>query len=141
MILTILSLIDHSFGIILIKCLIALFLAILFIRPALDKLINFKTSLNWLQDHFKNSPLSSFVPVLLISISILELISGSLSLLSLWGLLHDSNTLFSFALLFSGVTILGLFFGQQMAKDYNGAAIFAPYFIIVLIGAILVFTF
>jgi hypothetical protein len=37
----------------------------------------------------------------------------------------------------AGVAILGLFFGQRVAKDYAGAAVLVPYFLLALAGVYL----
>jgi diacylglycerol kinase len=34
----------------------------------------------------------------------------------------------------SAVSILALFFGQRMAKDYAGAAVLVPYFLLCLVA-------
>jgi hypothetical protein len=34
----------------------------------------------------------------------------------------------------SGLTIVALFFGQRMAKEYPGAASLVPYFLVTLAG-------
>jgi hypothetical protein len=36
--------------------------------------------------------------------------------------------------LISALSILGLFFGQRIAKDYAGAAILVPYFLLSLVA-------
>ena len=45
---------------------------------------------------------------------------------------HSPAAIFSPAL--AGISLLSLFFGQRLAKDYAGAASLVPYFGIVLLG-------
>ena len=59
---------------------ICTFFFILFTQSALDKLINKKENFDWLNSHFKLSILSSSVPLLFISLTILELIFAILFL-------------------------------------------------------------
>jgi hypothetical protein len=37
----------------------------------------------------------------------------------------------------AGLSLVALFFGQRMAKDYAGAAVLVPYFILALIAMFL----
>ncbi|PYK57407.1 MAG: DoxX family protein, partial [Verrucomicrobia bacterium] len=46
---------------------------------------------------------------------------------------HDPTVSFCGAII-SALSILGLFFGQRMAKDYAGAAILVPYFLLTLVA-------
>ena len=46
-------------------------------------------------------------------------------------LLHDSTIAFYGAVI-SAIAIVALFFGQRMAKDYAGAAVLVPYFLLAL---------
>ena len=48
-------------------------------------------------------------------------------------LTRDAAVAFYGALI-AGVSILALFFGQRMAKDYAGAAVLVPYFLITLVA-------
>ncbi|SRR6266481_2150987 len=109
------------------------FLAILFLQSGIDKIVDRRGNLEWLTGHFAKSPLAGIVPVLLIAITILELAAGALSAIGcvLVILLHDSTIAFYGAVI-SAVAILGLFFGQRMAKDYPGAAVLVPYFVLAL---------
>jgi hypothetical protein len=111
------------------------FLAILFLQSGIDKVVDRRGNLEWLKGHFAKSPLTSVVPALLIMITILELTAGVLSGLGCVAvmLLRDPTIAFYGAVI-SAVAILGLFFGQRMAKDYAGAAVLVPYFLLALIA-------
>jgi len=75
------------------------------------------------------------VPALLIAITILELAAGVLSAVGclLVILLKDSTIAFYGAIL-SAAAITALFFGQRMAKEYAGAAVLVPYFLLTLVA-------
>lgn len=75
------------------------------------------------------------VPALLTVITILELAAGILSAIGCVAvmLVRDSRIAFYGALV-SALAIIALFFGQRMAKDYAGAAVLVPYFLLTLVA-------
>ena len=109
------------------------FLAILFLQSGIDKIVDRRGNFEWLKAHFAKSPLAGTVPALLICITILEIAAGVLSAVGcvLVILLNDSTIAFYGAIL-SAAAITALFFGQRMAKDYAGAAVLVPYFLVTL---------
>ena len=113
----------------------AAFLAILFLQSGIDKVVDRSGNLEWLKGHFAKSPLTGFVPALLTVITILELAAGVLSGFGCLAVLvlHDSTIAF-YGSVFSAVAILALFFGQRMAKEYAGAAVLVPYFLLTLVA-------
>jgi diacylglycerol kinase len=113
----------------------AAFLAILFLQSGIDKVVDRRGNLEWLRAHFAKSPLVGIVPVLLSAITILELAAGILSAIGCLAviLLRDTTAAFYGAIL-SAVAIIALFFGQRMAKDYAGAAVLVPYFLLTLVA-------
>ncbi len=113
----------------------AAFLAILFLQSGIDKIVDRRGNLEWLKEHFAKSPLAGVVPALVTVITILELAGGVLSGVGCLALiiLHDSTVAF-FGAVISTVAIIALFFGQRMAKDYAGAAVLVPYFLLTLVA-------
>jgi diacylglycerol kinase len=113
----------------------AAFLAILFLQSGIDKIVDHRGNFEWLKGHFAKSPLAGTVPALLICITILEIAAGVLSAVGcvLVILLNDSTIAFYGAIL-SAAAITALFFGQRMAKDYAGAAVLVPYFLVTLVA-------
>ena len=111
------------------------FLGILFLQSGIDKVIDRRGNLEWLKGHFAKSPLAGVVPALLICITILEIAAGVLSAIGclLVILLKDSTIAFYGAVL-SAAAITALFFGQRMAKEYAGAAVLIPYFLLTLVA-------
>ena len=110
------------------------FLAILFLQSGIDKVVDRRGNFEWLKGHFAKSSLAGIVPALLICITILEVAAGALSGVGclLIILLKDSTIAFYGAIL-SAAAITALFFGQRMAKDYAGAAVLVPYFLLTLL--------
>ena len=111
------------------------FLAILFLQSGIDKIIDRRGNFEWLKGHFANSPLAGIVPALLISITILEIAAGALSAVGcVFIILSRDSTVAFYGAAISAVTVLALFFGQRIAKDYAGAAVLVPYFLLVLVA-------
>ena len=119
----------------LMQILAAAFLAILFLQSGVDKIVDRRGNLEWLKGHFAKSPLAGTVPALLTAITILEVTAGVLSALGcvLLLLLRDSTVAFCGALI-SAAAIIALFLGQRIAKDYAGAAVLVPYFLLALLA-------
>ena len=111
------------------------FLAILFLQSGIDKILDRRGNFEWLKGHFAKSPLAGIVPVLLICITVLEVAAGALNAVGclLIILLKDSTIAFYGAIL-SAAAITALFFGQRIAKDYAGAAVLVPYFLLTLVA-------
>ena len=109
------------------------FLAILFLQSGIDKVVDRRGNLDWLKGHFAKSPLAGMVPLMVSAITILELAAGALNAVGcvMIVIAHDSTLAFYGAAI-AAVSIIALFFGQRMAKDYAGAATLVPYFLLAL---------
>ena len=119
------------------QALISAFFAILFLQSGIDKIMDRKGNLDWLTGHFARSPLAGMVPLLLGVITLMELAAGALSAIGcVMVLLHLGSTIAFYGAVLSGVTLLALFFGQRMAKEYPGSASLVPYFLVVIAGLI-----
>jgi len=131
---TILSPLNIS-GDLLLCCLTSLFVAILFIQSGVDKVINWKAEKDFYTSHFKKSILSGTVPLLMPVITISELAAGFLSGIGLViYLMGGSPNLAFLGMLLANLSIIQLFFGQRLAKDFAGAASLVPYFLVTLAG-------
>ena len=117
----------------LLQVFVSAFLAILFLQSGIDKVVDRRGNLEWLKGHFAKSPLAGMVPLLVSVITILEIAAGALSAVgcALIILKHDSTLAFYGAAL-AAISIIALFFGQRLAKDYAGAATLVPYFLLAL---------
>jgi uncharacterized membrane protein YphA (DoxX/SURF4 family) len=110
------------------------FLAVLFLQSGIDKVIDRRGNLEWLEGHFAKSPLAGVVTVLLTAITILEVAAGSLSAIGCILLIVSRETTVAlYGAVSSAVVLIALFFGQRMAKDYAGAAVLVPYFLLTLV--------
>src|SRR6185369_15003602 len=119
----------------LMQILASAFLAILFLQSGIDKIVDRRGNFEWLKGHFAKSPLAGIVPALLISITIVEVAAGALSAVGcvLVVLLNDSAVAFYGAIV-SAAAVTALFFGQRIAKEYAGAAVLVPYFLLTLVA-------
>ena len=112
----------------------ALLVAILFIQSGLDKVFDWKGNVEWLTGHFSKTFLAPMVPVMLATITVMELATGFLSAAGIiYFLATGSLAVIFWASAIGAASIAALFFGQRVAKDYPGAAVLIPYFILLLI--------
>ena len=119
----------------LLQVLVSAFLAILFLQSGIDKIVDRRGNLEWLKGHFAKSPLAGIVPLMVTAITILEIVAGALSAIGCALIIFSRNsTLAFYGAIVSAISIIALFFGQRMAKDYAGAAVLVPYFLLALIA-------
>ena len=111
----------------------ASFLAILFIQSGLDKVFDWSGNLGWLKGHFEKTFVAGMVPIMLATITVGELATGFLSAAGVIYFFAVGSTLIIFwASVTGALTFSALFFGQRLAKDYPGAAVLVPYFLLTL---------
>ncbi|MCB1025621.1 MAG: DoxX family protein [Acidobacteria bacterium] len=112
----------------------AILTAILFIQSGLDKVFDWKGNLGWLTGHFEKTFLNGTVSIMLAVITLMEIATGFLSAIGvIYFLISGSVILIFYAAIIGAASILALFFGQRVAKDYPGAAVLVPYFILLII--------
>ena len=115
-----------------------LLVAILFIQSGLDKVFDWKGNLEWLTGHFSKTFLARFVPVMFATITVLEVATGIIAGVGIvYYLVAGSLSWLFVASVLGAAAIAGLFFGQRVAKDYPGAAVLVPYFLLLLVLMIL----
>ena len=126
---------DSSFA--FVKMLIPIFMAILFLQSGLDKVLNYKGTIAYFTDHFKKTPLAQTIGLLTPIITFLEMTAGILCAIGSFSL-FSGNTKWAFwGLMVASLSFLSLFFGQRVAKDYAGAISIANYFVLVILGLLL----
>ena len=109
----------------------ALFLAILFIQSGLDKVTDWKGNVGWLTGHFEKTFMAPMVPVLLATVTAMELATGFLSAAGIiYFMVIGSTAVVFWAAVIGSASLSALFFGQRIAKDYPGAAVLVPYFLL-----------
>jgi len=112
----------------------AMLVSILFIQSGLDKVFDWKGNLEWLTGHFSKTFLSGMVPPMLATITLMELATGFLCVVGIiYFFVAGSTVLIFYASILGAASIVALFFGQRVAKDYAGAAVLIPYFILLII--------
>lgn len=114
---------------------IAAFFAILFLQSGFDKVTDRAGNLAWMVPHFEKSPFRGLVPTLLSILTLMEVATGALCLVAAVWVALSGGDLLKWGMLASVITLLSLFTGQRLAKDYVGAASLAGYFAVAAIGA------
>jgi hypothetical protein len=118
--------------------LVCLFFAVTFLQSGFDKVADAKGNRDYFQSHFQGSPLAGMVPLLLTIITAMEIATGLICVAGAMGVFIERLRVISaFAILASLLTLLCLFAGQRIAKDYPGAATLAAYFIVGVGGLLL----
>lgn len=121
----------HELALPILQILAATMLAILFLQSGLDKVTNWSGNLSWLKDYFSKTFMSGMVTPMLGILTLFELASGVVSAAGVVVILmFDSTTVALGGALLSSLTVVFLFFGQRLAKDYEGAANLVGYFLL-----------
>ncbi len=119
----------------LIQAFVSLFLTILFLQSGMDKVMDWRGNLGYLEPHFAKSPLATVVPLLLLVLTVLEVSAGVVTGVGFLELLVLGKAQIAFwGTGLCALTLTALFFGQRMAKDYAGAAVLVPYFLLTVVG-------
>ncbi len=114
------------------------FFLIVFLQSGLDKIIDYKGNLAFLMGLFKGFFPPPLITLALISVTILEVISGVLCLVGLVDFILNSNSFIGLVgLIVGSLALLVLLFGQRVAKNYEGAKTITIYFILAMIGIVL----
>ena len=114
---------------------IAIFLFIAFFQSGLDKVIDRKGNLDFLKAHFSDSPIIKIIPIMLLILTFLEIIGSLMLGYGVYYAFVNRSTLWIFyGFVVIAITIVILFAGQRIAKDYIGAADLVPYFILIMLG-------
>jgi hypothetical protein len=120
---------------VLCQVLIAILMMITFLQSSFDKIINRKENLEFFNSHFANSPLRGFTSLLLSIITVMEFIGGFMLVYGIYFVFVERTTLWIFyGFILVSLTLIALFTGQRLAKDYVGAADLIPYFTLVMLG-------
>lgn len=115
---------------------ICAYLAILFLQAGLDKVINYRSNLEYIQGYFSKSPLAKGAVLMFPMLTACEVVTGVLCATSCVGIACGIPVLdwaiWSYAA--ASITLLMLFFGNRMAKDYAASASLTPYLCMVALG-------
>lgn len=120
------------------QVLLAAFLAVLFLHAGLDKVLDWSGNKAYIGGFLSKTPLRRVTTLALLVITLMEMSTGILSAAGALAvvLTGDSGVALAGSVL-GAMTILCLFLGQRLAKDYAAAAAMVPYFL-TTIAAILV---
>jgi len=114
---------------------IAIFISIAFLQSGLDKIIDRKGNIEFLNIHFSKSSLLKVIPFMLSLLMILELTGSLMLIYGIYFAFAMRSTLWIFyGFVVIAITLIILFGGQRIAKDYLGAADLVPYFILIMLG-------
>ncbi len=123
----------------ILKLLTTAYAAVLFLQSGFDKVFDWAGNRDFINGKFQETILKPFVPILMPTITVLEVAAGLFSFAGLGALLlFGQEQIAVIGLLLGAKSILLLFFGQRISKDYGGAAAITPYFIF-FIGALVLF--
>jgi uncharacterized membrane protein YphA (DoxX/SURF4 family) len=119
------------------KCLILLYIAVLFLQSGLDKITDRAGNRAYISSFFEKTFLHSAAPLLLAVVTVLEIAAGICSAAGLvFMAAGHGETLARTGLLLGAINILCLFTGMRIARDYAGAASITAYFIFLVAGMV-----
>src|SRR5215210_2061713 len=117
----------------ILQILISAFLAILFLQSGIDKIVDRGGNRAYLDQHFAKSPLAGTVGPMFAVVTILEVAAGALLGVGCVLILLTRDSLVAYlGAVLAAVNLTALFFGQRVAKDYVGAAVLVPYFLLAM---------
>tara|TARA_B100000586_G_scaffold61891_1_gene42768 strand:- start:615 stop:905 length:291 start_codon:yes stop_codon:yes gene_type:complete len=91
--------------------------------------------LSFLTPHFSDSILKGLTPLLLTILTLFELTGGIMLVYGIYFAFAEKTTLWIFyGFVVLALTLILLFAGQRIAKDYLGAADLVPYFMLIILG-------
>jgi uncharacterized membrane protein YphA (DoxX/SURF4 family) len=112
------------------KILVTLYAAALFMQSGFDKVLDWSGNRSYINGMFEKTILRPILPLLMPTITVLEVGAGLFSLVgAILLLIGSSETVAIIGLLLGEISILLLFTGLRLAKDYGGAAAITAYFI------------
>ncbi len=114
---------------------IGVFWTLLFLQSGLDKVFDWNGNVSWLKGHFEKSILGGFVTPMVGTLALVEIVAGLVCAAGTIQVFLSGNTYWLLQGVFlSIVSLLMLFFGQRLAKDYEGAKTIAIYFGVALVS-------
>lgn len=117
------------------EILILLFFIITYLVSVLEKISDWKGTVQYYSEHFKKTILSKPISLLLINVVLFETVTFFLLVIGLFSLVKDGSFLIAkIGLELSAITLLMFLLGQRLAKDYPGAMNITVYFILNCFG-------
>lgn len=114
------------------------FLAVLFLQSGLDKVFDWSGNKAYVTGYLEKTPMRRFSGFLFFIITMLEVLAGVVSAAGVLStvLLRETG-LGLFGAFLAASSIVSLFMGQRLAKDYASAAAMVPYFLTTLVALVL----
>lgn len=114
------------------------FLAVLFLQSGLDKVFDWSGNKAYVKGYLETTPMRRFSGFLFFVITMLEVLAGVVSAAGVLStVLLRERSLGMFGAFLAASSILSLFMGQRLAKDYASAAAMVPYFLTTLVALVL----
>ena len=120
--------------------LILLFLSIVFIQSSLDKLLNWKSNLDFTINTLSSKFPKYLVVVALISVTLLEFVGGFSSLFGIIEIYIGNNPLFwsKIGIYSSSLALLIILAGQRISMNYEDAKTIVIYFLVCIAGMLFI---
>lgn len=117
------------------KCLVLLYTAVLFLQSGLDKVTDRAGNVSYISSFFEKTFLRPVAPLLLTVVTLLELAAGVCAAVGLVLMIAGhGESLARTGIILGAVNILCLFTGMRIARDYAGAASITAYFVFLMVG-------
>ncbi|MDP3233096.1 MAG: DoxX family membrane protein [Myxococcales bacterium] len=128
----------RDLGMLLAQGFVGAFLAVLFLQSGLDKVFDWSGNKAYVKGYLEKTPMRPFSGFLFFVITMLEVLAGVVSAAGVLStvLLRETG-LGLFGAFLAASSILSLFMGQRLAKDYASAAAMVPYFLTTLAALVL----
>jgi hypothetical protein len=117
------------------EILLLIFFIITYFLSVIEKIADWKNTVIYYTNHFKNTVLYKMIPLVLVQVLIFEIAALILLCMGLYFLVTENSTFMAkIGLEISALTLLQFLLGQRLAKDYAGAMNITVYFILNSIG-------
>lgn len=124
-------------GLFLARALLGAFLAVLFLQSGLDKVLDWSGNKAYVKGYLDKTPFRRFSGFLFFQITVMEVLAGITSAAGVAAtVLLGSTELSLVGAFLSAASVLSLFLGQRLAKDYQSAAAIVPYFLTSVVALI-----
>lgn len=128
----------RDLGIMLAQAFVGSFLAVLFLQSGLDKVFDWAGNKAYIAGYLEKTPFRRVRGFLFVVITALEVLAGVVSAAGVLStVLLGDPTLALLGAFFAAASILSLFLGMRLAKDYAAAAAIVPYFLLTLVALVL----
>lgn len=113
------------------------FLAVLFLQSGLDKVLDWKGNKAYVTGYLDKTPLRRLGGFLFFIITVLEVLAGVVSAAGVLAtVLLRQPALGLLGAFLAAASVVSLFLGQRLAKDYASAAGMVPYFLTTVVALV-----